>query len=262
MLLAIDAGNTNVVFAVFDGDTQKGIWRCSTDPRRTADEYAAFVVPMMAAKGLQPSDVSACIVASVVPEANFNLRRLCIDYFGNAPLCVGSDIAELGIKVLTDKPSEVGADRLVNVLGATLLAKPPFIVIDFGTATTFDVANQDGNYCGGVIAPGINLSLEALHRAAAKLPRVEVEKPSKVIGTGTVGAIQSGLFWGYVGLIEGLIARIQAEYGAPMKVIATGGLGGLFQKHVPLIEQYDPDLTLKGLRLIHARRPKPLAHGL
>ena len=171
MLLAIDAGNTNVVFAIYDGDRQRGIWRTATDPKRTSDEYMVWLTHLMALKGLKPVDIHGAIIASVVPGATFNLKRLCKDHFGCEPVIVGQPDVDLGAKALVDRPEEVGADRLVNTVAAAATYKTPLIVIDFGTATTFDVVDADGNYCGGVIAPGLNLSLEALQRAASKLPR-------------------------------------------------------------------------------------------
>lgn len=253
MLLAIDAGNTNIVFAVYKGDTQRGLWRCSTDPKRTADEYAVWLIQLMALRGLGPVDITDAIVASVVPGSTFNLKLLCREHFGCNPMVVGDPGVAIGIRALVDRPEEVGADRLVNAVAAATLYAPPLIVIDFGTATTFDVVDADGNYCGGVIAPGINLSLEALHMAAAKLPRVDIVRPAQVVGKGTVTAMQSGIFWGYVGLIEGLISRIQAECGGSMAVIGTGGLAVLFAKATNVIERTDTELTLRGLRLIHHR---------
>lgn len=253
MLLAIDAGNTNIVFAIYEGDVQRGSWRCATDPRRTADEYAVWLSQLMALRGLIPKDVTEAILGSVVPGATFNLIRLCRDHFGTAPLVVGDPSVELGIVVNLDRPEEVGADRLVNAVAAAVGYEPPLIIIDFGTATTFDVVDSRGSYCGGAIAPGINLSLEALHMAAAKLPRVDIVQPDRVIGKGTVSAMQSGIFWGYIGLIEGLVLRIRAEYGAQMTVIGTGGLAVLFAKATNVIEHVDRDLTLRGLRLIHQR---------
>jgi type III pantothenate kinase len=253
MLLAIDAGNTNFVFAVFDGEALKDAWRASTDTKRTADEYAVWLTQLMGLKGLVPSDIDACIIASVVPEAVFNLVQLSKRYFNVEPLKVGDRRVDLGIGIKLPHPEEVGADRLVNAVAAKEILAPPFIVIDCGTATTFDVVDSDGDYAGGVIAPGINLSLQALYMAAAKLPRIAIRTPEKVIGTGTVTAMQSGIFWGYIGLIEGLVARIRAEYGAPMQVLATGGLAPLFADATDAIDQVDTELTLAGLRLIHMR---------
>jgi type III pantothenate kinase len=259
MLLTIDAGNTNVVFAIFDGETQVGSWRCATDPRRTSDEYAVWLTHLMALRNLTPADIDAAILASVVPGATHNLKWLCRDHFTCTPMMVGDAAVDLGMMALVERPEEVGADRLVNAVAAAAAYDAPLIVIDFGTATTFDIVDSGGNYCGGVIAPGINLSLEALHMAAAKLPRVDIVQPAHVIGKGTITAMQSGIFWGYIGLIEGLVTRIKAEFTdamaekRPMMVIGTGGLAGLFAKATDVIDRIDDSLTIRGLYLIHQR---------
>ncbi len=256
MLLAIDAGNTNIVFAVFDGEQVRGEWRASTDTDRTADELGVWLMQLLTIEGLKREDIHAAIIASVVPAMVFSLKTLCRRYFGCDPLVVGGEGVNLGINILLDRPEEVGADRLVNAVAAHKCYPGPMIVIDFGTATTFDVIDAEGNYCGGAIAPGINLSLEALHMAAAKLPRVAIGRPRQVIGKATVPAMQSGIFWGYVGLIEGLVKRIQEEYGSEMLVVATGGLAPLFAESTRVIHKLDPDLTLRGLLEIHRRNAK------
>jgi type III pantothenate kinase len=202
-------------------------------------------------------DITAAIIATVVPATLFSLKTLCRKYFDCDPLVIGDDGVELGIDILVDQPEEVGADRLVNTVSAHERYGGPLIVLDFGTATTFDVVDANGNYCGGVITPGINLSLEALHQAAAKLPRVAIARPKNIIGKGTVEAMQSGIFWGYVSMIEGLVERIRAEFGAPMKVVATGGLAPLFIEATEIIEHADMDLTLRGLYAIHLRNRAP-----
>ena len=257
MLLAIDAGNTNTVFAVFDGEVRRGEWRASTDARRTADEYAVWLTQLMALEGLTRADVDAAIVANVVPATAYALRTLCRRYFGCTPLVVGDEGVALGVVVRLANPAEVGADRLVNAVAAhALYPGIDKIVVDFGTATTFDVVDRSGGYAGGIIAPGPNLSLEALHLAAAKLPGIVIKRPPKVIGDATVPAMQSGVYWGYVGLIEGLVARVKAEFGQPMTVIATGGLSALFSDATPAIDKVDPDLTMTGLREIHRQNAK------
>lgn len=254
MLLAIDSGNTNVVFSVYDGDTVRGVWRCSNNPRRTADEYMVWLMQLMELEGVNRNGVDGAIIASVVPEALFHLVSLCRRYFGCEPLVIGEEGVDIGIEVLTDRPEQVGADRLVNAVAAHDRYHQPLIVVDFGTATTFDVVDGGGNYCGGVIAPGINLSLEALYLAASKLPRVEIRPTERVIGKATIPAMQSGIFWGYVGLIEGLIQRIRAEWGVVgMPVVATGGLAPMFAEATSLIDHIDRDLTIHGLVLIHRR---------
>lgn len=253
MLLAIDIGNSNSKFAVYDGDTQRGIWRVSTDRKRTADEYAGWLLGLMEIGGIARQQVERVIISSVVPEAMFHLTTLARRYFATSALVVGEAGVKLGIEARIDQPSEAGADRLVNAVAAHVGYGGPLIVVDFGTATTFDLVDAQGNYCGGVISPGINLSLEALYMTAAKLPHVAIRRPLKVIGTATVPAMQSGIFWGYVGLIEGIVVRMRAEYPAPLKVVATGGLATMFSEATEVIQHIDPDLTLKGLVLIDAR---------
>lgn len=251
MLLAIDAGNTNFVFAIYDGDTQLGSWRSATDVKRTSDEYAVWLTQLMALKGLAREQIDQAIIASVVPEALFNLVSLCKRYFDSVPLVVGEPTVKLGVKALVDRPEEVGADRLVNSVAASNRYQGPLIVVDFGTATTFDLVDRDGNYAGGVIAPGINLSLQALYLAAAKLPRVAIKPTEKVIATSTIPAMQSGVFWGYIGLIEGIVARMRAETGEKLKVVATGGLAPMFAEATSVIDHVDGELTLYGLVLIN-----------
>lgn len=259
MLLAINANNTNTVFAVWEGDQLRGAWRISTDLKRTADEYVVWLDHLLALNELTRTMVSGTIVASVVPEANFNLVRFCREYCGGDPLMVGDPAVAIGIEARVDRPEEVGADRLINAVAAHDRYPGAAVVVDFGTATTFDVVDRVGNYCGGVIAPGINLSLHALEAAAAKLPAVTIGRTAKVIGTNTVDCMQSGIYWGYVGLIEGLVSRIKAEFGAPMRVIVTGGLAPLFENSTPVIETVDRTLTLWGLRLVYRRnRPETL----
>jgi type III pantothenate kinase len=253
MLLAINANNTNTVFAVWDGDRLKGSWRAATDGRRTADEYVVWLDHLLGLNGLARGEIDGTIIASVVPEANFHLRRFCRDYCGHDPFVVGEPGVATGTQALVDRPEEVGADRLVNTLAAHERYKGPLIIVDFGTATTFDVVDRDGNYRGGVIAPGINLSLQALALAAAKLPSVPIGRTKTVIGTSTVACMQSGIYWGYVGLIEGLVARIKAEFGEPMSVVSTGGLAPLFDGATTAIERTDPTLTLWGLKLVYDR---------
>ncbi len=258
MLLAIDSGNTNIVFAVYDGDTLRGEWRASTDSERTADELGVWLTQLLTIEGLNRLDISSAIIASVVPAMVFGLKTLCRRYFKCEPLVVGDEGVDLGLSILLDRPEEVGADRLVNAVAAHKYYKGPLIVIDFGTATTFDVVDEQGNYCGGAISPGINLSLEALHMAAAKLPRVAIGRPRQVIGRATVPAMQSGIFWGYVGLIEGLVKRIKEEFGSEMLVVATGGLAPLFAEATKVINALDADLTLRGLLEINRRNAPPV----
>ncbi|MCE2926988.1 MAG: type III pantothenate kinase [Rickettsiales bacterium] len=258
MLLVIDAGNTNVVFAVFVGDRILGQWRISTDAKRTADEYGVWLTQVMAYEKLDPKNIKAAVLSSVVPQAIFDLRQLAKRYFNTELMVIGDPRLnlDLGITVRIDNPREVGADRLVNSFAAWRKYKKDLIVIDFGTATTFDVVTAKGAYLGGVIAPGVNLSLDALHRAAAKLPNVAIQPPDKVIGTNTTHAMQSGIYHGYAGMVESLVAKIIKEYGAAMKVIATGGLAPLYAKACPVIESVEPDLTIIGLKEIYEMNQK------
>ncbi len=256
MLLCIDAGNTNIVFAVHDGEAIRAEWRAVTETTRTADEYAVLLSPLLTFQGLSFADIDTAIIATVVPAALFDLRQFCRKYLNCEPLVVGDPSVDLGIEVKTDRPQAVGADRLVNAVAAHATYKGALIVVDFGTATTFDIVSEKGDYEGGVIAPGVNLSAEALHQAAAMLPRVAIGRTQSVIGKDTVPAMQSGLFWGYIGLIEGLVARIREEYGKPMKVIGTGGLATPFHRQTEAIDHLDPDLTIRGLVMIHKRNTK------
>ena len=251
MLLAINVNNTNVKFGVVDGDKIVGEWRQHTSAMRTADEHAVWLFQLMAMAGIDPKAITDAIIGSVVPQATFNIRRLCTRYFDCEPLVLGDSNVVYGIKV---KGQGAGADRICNTVGASVLfPKTPVVVVDFGTATTFDVVDEEGSYCGGAIAPGINLSIEALVNATAQLPRIVVEKPKQVIGTNTVTCMHSGVFWGYVGLIEGIVARIKAEFGKPMKVISTGGLAPVFDGSTSVIEQIVPDITARGLVEIFRR---------
>ena len=253
MLLVVDAGNTNIVFAVHDGTDVRAEWRAVTETTRTADEYAVLLSPLLALNGLSFDDIDSAIIATVVPAALFDLRLLCRRYLKCEPLVVGDPNLDLGIEIHIDRPEAVGADRLVNTVAAHDRYKGALIVVDFGTATTFDIVSAKGDYEGGVIAPGANLSAEALHKGAAMLPRVAIQRTQSVIGKDTIPAMQSGLFWGYIGLIEGLVARIKSEYGEPMTVIGTGGLANLFHRQTTVIDHLDPDLTIRGLVLINAR---------
>ncbi|MCC7047916.1 MAG: type III pantothenate kinase [Alphaproteobacteria bacterium] len=256
MLLAINANNTNTSFCVFDGDQVRGTWRTRTEARRTGDEFAAWLSQIMALSGLKLADIDAVIIAIVVPEMMFNLKTLCRKYFRCEPMVIGEPGVDLGIKVLIDKPEEAGADRLVNAVEAHATYGGPLVVVDYGTATNFDLVDAQGNFVGGIIATGINLSLKALYEAAAKLPHIAVRRPARVIGKGTGSAQESGIFWGYIGLVEGLIQRIEKEFGAKMKVIATGGLAPLFEGAIHF-DAVDVDLTVRGLLRVYRRNRKP-----
>lgn len=250
MLLAIDCGNTNTVFSIWDGEKAIATWRTSTEWQRTADQYYVWLSSLMS---FQKIDVliDEVIVSSTVPRVVFNLRVLSDRYFNCRPLVVGKPDCALPQQPRVDEGTTVGPDRLVNAAGAFDRHGGDLIVVDFGTATTFDVVASDGAYVGGVIAPGVNLSLEALHNAAAALPHVDISKPQSVVGTNTVACMQSGVFWGYIGLVREICARIKAERGVPMQVIATGGLAPLFQQSEALFDAYEDDLTMHGLIVIH-----------
>lgn len=254
MLLAIDAGNTNIVFAIFDGEENKHVWRLNTNAKRTADEYAAWLFPLFNNADLDFGDIDQAIISSVVPDANYNLDNLTNKFFSCKPVFIGHKLVSTFIDPSLEKPEEIGADRLVNTVAATLKYPYPAIVIDFGTATTFDVVDEKGRYSGGIIAPGANLSMTALHQAAAKLPRVNIEKTDFIKGRSTVEAIQSGIFWGYVSMIEGLIDKLKGELNcsSSVKVIATGGLAALYASSVEAIDHVDDNLTLNGL--IHIQK--------
>lgn len=255
MLLAIDVGNTNVVFALFDEGAMRTRWRIATDPRRTGDEYAVWLVQLMQIEGIAREAVTGMIVSSVVPRTRHNLEVLARKYFGVEPLFAGEGAAAWQFPIDVDEPRSLGADRAVNALAAHTKYPGDLIVIDFGTATTFDVVSAEGAYKGGIIAPGINLSLDALVSNTAKLPRIAIEAPrgTSVIGKNTEDQMLIGVFWGYVAMMEGLVARMKIEIGHPAKVIATGGLAILFDKHTEIFDAVDGDLTLQGLAMIADR---------
>jgi len=254
MLLCINANNTNVKFAVYDGERPVGDWRLKTEAARTADQYIVWLNQLMVMAGLDLKQITGAIIASVVPQSVFHLTMLCEQHLKTKPLVVGDPAVKLGIQVKMDIPvSTVGADRLANAVGGNITYKKPLIIVDFGTATTFDVADGEGNYLGGAISPGINLSVEILHSATAMLPRIAVERPGRVIGKSTTEAMQSGIFWGYVGLVEGMVQRITAEFGAELAVVATGGLAPLFVGVTPVINHLDPEITMRGLVEIYRR---------
>jgi len=253
MLLAVDAGNTNLVFALVDGGTIKARWRIATDPRRTADQYAVWLHQLLELEGYAKADVTAVIIGTVVPRALHNLEVLASKYFGVEPLIAGQGTAEWPLQLDVDEPQNVGADRALNAIAAHAKHKGDLIVIDFGTATTFDVVGASGAYRGGIIAPGINLSLDALVSAAAKLPRIAIEAPAdeSVIGRTTESQMLIGTYWGYVAMIEGLTERMKREIGGPVTVVTTGGLATLFDKHTNAFDVIEPDLTIQGLNLLH-----------
>ena len=254
MLLAIDAGNTNLVFALVDRGEIKTRWRIATDARRTADESAVWLHQLLELEGYAKADVSGVIIGTVVPRALHNLEVLATKYFHVEPVIAGQDKAAWPIELDVEEPQSVGADRALNVMAAHAKHPGDLIVIDFGTATTFDLVSASGAYKGGIIAPGINLSLDALVNAAAKLPRIAIEAPAgnmSVIGRTTQSQMQIGIYWGYVAMIEGLVARMKQELGRPAKVITTGGLATLFDQHTDVFDAIEPDLTIQGLSLLY-----------
>lgn len=250
MLLAIDCGNTNTVFSIWDGKKFLVTLRTSTHHARTADAYFTWFSTLINHYGIK-LDISDVIISSTVPRVVFNLRVFADRFFGCRPLVVGKPECLLPVAVRVDAGTQVGPDRLVNTVAGFDRFGGDLIVVDFGTATTFDVVAQDGAYVGGVIAPGVNLSLEALHQAAAALPHIDIAKPQKVVGTNTVECMQSGVFWGYIGLVREICDRIKAERDRPMKVISTGGLAPLFQQSHALFDAFEDDLTMHGLTVIH-----------
>lgn len=250
MLLCIDCGNTNTVFSVWDGKAFIATFRAATEHTRTADQYFVWFSTLMLHHKV-PVEITEVIISSTVPRVVFNLRVLCDRYFGTRPLVVGKPECLLPVSPRVEEGVRPGPDRLANAAGAFDRHGGDVVVVDFGTATNFDVVAADGAYVGGVISPGVNLSLEALHQGAAALPHVDITQPEKVIGTNTVACIQSGVFWGYVGLIQGITERIKAEYGRPMKVIGTGGLAPLFSSGDVLFDQIEDDLTMHGLTVIY-----------
>lgn len=255
MLLAVDAGNTNIVFALFEDGDIRARWRIATDPRRTGDEYAVWLTQLLAMEGLDRAAVDTVIISTVVPRALHNLEVLSTKYFGVDPLIAGRAPVEWGMDLDVDEPQNLGADRAVNAIAAHALHAGDLVIVDFGTASTFDWIDYHGAYKGGIIAPGINLSLDALVSAAAKLPRIAIEAPAtnSVIGRNTVDQMNIGIYWGYIGMIEGLVSRMKAEIGRPAKVIATGGLAVLFEQHTDTFDAIEPDLTLRGLAMLAER---------
>jgi len=255
MLLAIDVGNTNIVIGVFRGDALVHTWRLTTIRERTSDELGILITNLCERHEIRNVDISGIIIASVVPPLTGTLVAMVSEYFGRVPLLFDPALNG-GMPVLIDNPREVGADRVANGIAAFALYSKglPLIIVDFGTATTFDAVSAKGEYLGGIICPGPNVSAEALFQRAAKLPRIDVRKPPRVIGTNTIAAMQSGLFWGYVDMVEGLLRRMKAELGGAATILATGGLASIVAPESKLIEHVDQDLTLHGLRLVWERQ--------
>jgi len=250
MLLAIDIGNTDITLGVFEGEELRATWHMATGIHRMADEYAATLLNLLRHQDLATSDIKEVVLCSVVPPLIATFEELSRKYFQTSPLVVGAGV-KTGVRIRMDNPREVGADRIVNAAAAHHLYGGPVIITDLGTATTFDVVSREGDYLGGVIAPGIKTAAEALFTRAAMLPRVELVRPKQTIGTNTISAIQSGLIFGYVGLIEGIVARLQKELGGKALVVVTGGYAELMAQETTVIDKVNPDLTLIGLRLIY-----------
>jgi type III pantothenate kinase len=256
MLLTLDVGNTNVTIGIFDGTRLRATWRFATDLERLTDEYAVMVLGLLKNEGIDPHDITQAVMAVVVPDLSPVFEQLCRRYFKADPLIVGTG-TKTGVRVLYDNPSQVGADRIVDVVAAMkMYGPPPLIIVDLGTGTVFDAVSADGDYLGGAIAPGIGIAAEALFERAAKLYRVPFERPPSAIGKNTVTAIQSGTLFGYVGLIEGMVARFKKELGGTAKVIGTGGWATLLSKETDVFDAVDENLTLTGLRLIHEAHVK------
>ncbi len=250
MLLAIDIGNTNIKLGIFDGDKLKANWSLATGIHRTSDEYGGVLLNLMERNKISPSKVIGVVLCSVVPPLLPTFVELCKKYLDTKPLVVEAGV-KTGMRIRLDNPREVGPDRVVNAVAAQHLYGKPVIIIDLGTATTFDVVSQEGDYLGGAIAPGILIATEALYTRTAALPRIRLSRPEQVIGKNTVSAMQSGIIFGYIGLIEGILQRIERELGRKAKVVATGGQAHLLAEEIPSIDVVNPDLTLIGLRLIY-----------
>ena len=250
MLLAVDIGNTNIAFGVFEGEQLRATWRMAADVNQMADEYAALLLNLLHHRGLEASDIKEVALCCVVPPLLTTFEELCQRYFRLSPLVVGAGV-KTGVRIRMDNPREVGADRIVNAAAAHHLYRGPVIIVDLGTATTFDTVSKEGDYLGGAIATGIGTAAEALFTKTTALPRVELVHPERAIGTSTIAAMRSGVVFGYVGLVEGIVARIQQELGEKAKVVATGGFAGLIAKETAVIDEVNPDLTLVGLRLIY-----------
>ena len=252
LLVLVDVGNTNTVFGVYDGDELVESFRLSTDTERTADEYGALLLPLFSRRGVDPAHAEAVVISSVVPPLHFTLEQMARKYFGRKPLFIEPGV-RTGMPIRYDNPTEVGADRIVNAVAARELYGAPVIVVDFGTATTFDLINAAGEYAGGIIAPGITISAEALFAHASRLYRVDIRKPTELIGKNTAGAMQAGIYYGYIGRVDGILERLLAEFSGVKTVVATGGQADLIASGSRYIREVAPMLTLVGLKLIYDR---------
>lgn len=252
MILVLDVGNTNIVLGVFQEEELKYHWRFETSRGKTEDEYGMLIKQLIETSGMSFQDITGIIISSVVPPIMFSLERMCMKYFKVKPLIVGPGI-KTGLNIKYENPKEVGADRIVNAVAALQLYGNPLIIVDFGTATTYCYINEEKEYLGGVICPGVAISTEALYSRAAKLPRIEIAKPTEIIGKNTVSAMQAGVYYGYVGQVEGIVNRIRKEYGTDPTVVATGGLANLLADECKVIDIVDPFLTLKGLHMIYKK---------
>lgn len=255
MLMAIDVGNTNIVVGAYEGKTMLTHWRIATNKQKTSDELGILIVQLFKHAGIDPSLVDAIVISSVVPPLNHTIEAMSYKFWHVRPILVSAEL-NLGIRIKYDNPWELGADRIVNAVAAKELFGTPCIVVDFGTATTLDVVSREGDYLGGSIAPGIAISTEALFQRAARLYKVEIKKPGRAIGKTTSEALQSGIFWGFVGQVEKLIERTEAELGEKAFVVATGGLASLIAPECKSVQKVEPFLTLEGLRIIHERLSK------
>ncbi|HET7657145.1 MAG TPA: type III pantothenate kinase [Bacillales bacterium] len=252
MIFVFDVGNTNIVCGIYEGEELIHHWRISTSKTKTEDEYAMLINSLFEHVNLTFDDITGIVISSVVPSIMFALERLCEKYFHQSPMVIGPGI-KTGLDIKTDNPKEIGADRIVNAVAALHLYGAPLIIVDFGTATTYCYINEQGQYGGGAIAPGINISMEALISNASKLPRIEITQPTDIVGKNTVSAMQSGIFYGYVGQVEGIVRRMKSKAKQDPTVVATGGLASLISDEATVIDHVDPFLTLKGLQLIYVR---------
>lgn len=258
MIFVIDIGNTNTVLGIFENDELTYEWRIQTDIHKTKDEFAILIQSLFDFKGISFSEIEGIIISSVVPPIMQALEKMCEQYFDISPLVVGKNEVSSCLKISYPTPKEIGADRIVNAVGAVDMYDAPLIIIDFGTATTFCYVDENKSYHGGVIAPGIKISMDALYSNASKLPKIEIERPNQIVGQSTVEAMQAGVYYGYVGQVDGIVNRIKKEVGDDPVVIATGGLASLIAKESETIQHIEPHLTLKGLYMIYQKNKQAM----